>query len=60
MLAMERLGSTTGLAYSDIAPPVPAGDWTYRIGLAANSRADSGGSGLMLLSPPVHVTVAGR
>ena len=55
-LAMQRLGSTPGLSYSDIAPPVPAGAWTYRIGLAANSAADSGGSGLMLLSPPVHVT----
>jgi hypothetical protein len=58
-LAMQRLGSTPGLSYSDIAPPVPAGAWTYRIGLAANSAADSGGSGLMLLSPPVHVTVPG-
>jgi hypothetical protein len=57
---MQRLGSTPGLSYSDIAPPVPAGAWTYRIGLAANSAADTGGSGLVLLSPPVHVTVPGR
>jgi hypothetical protein len=57
VLGMQRLGSTVSPSYSDIAPPVPAGDWTYRIGLAANSAADVGGSGLVLLSPPVHVAV---
>jgi hypothetical protein len=60
VLGMQRLGSTAALAYSDIAPPVPAGEWTYRIGLAANSAADLGGSGLTLLSPPVQVTVPSR
>jgi hypothetical protein len=60
VLGMQRIGNTTGPAYSDISPPVPAGDWTYRIGVAANAQRDSGGSGLMLLSPPVDVTVPGR
>jgi len=60
VLGMQRLGSTAALSYSDIAPPVPAGDWTYRVGLAANSAADIGASGLVLLSPPVRVTVPGR
>jgi hypothetical protein len=57
VLAMQRLGSTPGLAYSDIAPPVPAGKWTYRIGLAANWQKDPSAGGLVLLSPPVDVTV---
>jgi hypothetical protein len=57
VLGMQRLGSTPGLAYSDIAPPVPAGKWTYRIGLAANWQKDPNAGGLVLLSPPVDVTV---
>ena len=57
VLGMQRLASTTKLLYADIAPPVPAGRWTYRIGLAANSQSDPAGGGLMLLSPPVDVIV---
>ena len=62
VLGMQRIGSTSGLSYSDVSPPVPAGDWTYRIGVAANAQrnSDVSGSGLMLLSPPVDVTVPGR
>ncbi|MFL6013611.1 MAG: hypothetical protein ACJ74P_04885 [Gaiellaceae bacterium] len=59
-LAMQRLATTSDPAYGDVEPPVPAGRWTYRIGLAANAQRDPQGGGLMLLSPPVDVTVPPR
>ena len=60
VLGMQRLGSTPGLSYADIAPPVPAGDWTYRIGVAANCARGRRRQRAVLLSPPVDVTVPGR
>jgi hypothetical protein len=56
-LAMQLLGSTREVQYLDVAPPVPSGRWTYRVGLAANFHDDTSGGGLTMLSPPVEVTV---
>lgn len=57
VLTMQKLGSSIGSAYLDFNPEVPAGRWTYRIGLAANWHSDPSAGGLLALSPPVEVTV---
>jgi hypothetical protein len=57
VLAMQRLASSIDASYLDFNPEVPSGRWTYRIGLAANWHADPSAGGVMLLSPPVDVTV---
>jgi hypothetical protein len=56
-LAMQPIGTTHGASYSDIAPPVPSGRWTYRVALAANWHSDPNAGGLTELSPPVEATV---
>jgi len=57
VLAMQRLAGSTVNSYLDFNPEVPAGRWTYRVGLSANWHADLNAGGLLALSPPVDVVV---
>jgi hypothetical protein len=57
VLAMQRLASSTTNSYLDFNPEVPAGRWTYRVGLNANWHTDPSAGGLVALSPPVDVIV---
>jgi hypothetical protein len=56
VLALQRLGSSSGASYFDGAP-VPPGNWTYRVGLTANWNDDPNAGGVTSLSAPVNVTV---
>jgi len=57
VLTMQALGTPLVATYLDFNPEVPAGRWTYRIGLTANWHTDPAAGGLVALSPPVEVTV---
>jgi hypothetical protein len=53
-LAMTVIGISRAREWVDRAP---AGEWVYRIGVAANWRDDELLGDVLLLSPPVRVTV---
>ncbi len=53
-LFMRRLRATRGLAYVDRPP---RGEWTYRIGLAANWLDDPSRGDVLLVSPPVTLSL---
>ncbi len=55
ILVMKLLGTTPSTTWVDRAPP---GDWTYRIGLAANWLNDPLEGDILMLSPSVPVTVS--
>jgi len=53
-LFMTRIGVTRTLRFSDRPPK---GNWTYRIGLAANWLNDPARGDVLLVSPPVDLTL---
>jgi hypothetical protein len=55
-LEMELIGTTTGTSWVDPDHPLPAGRWTYRVGLSANWLNDLNGGDVMLLSRPVTIS----
>ncbi|HZT44793.1 MAG TPA: glycosyltransferase family 39 protein [Gaiellaceae bacterium] len=53
-LFMQRVAATRALTWVDRPPK---GDWTYRIGLAANWLDDPTRGDVLLVSPPIDVTL---